>query len=445
MTHHQPQHRPASALRAFLDSEASGGLLLMAAAVLAMIVANSPLEDLYHRALHMRLGPALSPRLGPMTLHAWINDGLMAIFFLLVGLEIKRELIAGELSNMRAAALPIIAALGGVLLPAAIFVLVFFALGGSMQSDALSGWAVPMATDIAFALGCLALLGSRIPFTLKIFLTAVAIVDDMVAVLIIAFFYSSGIYLPALALGLIVLLILAAANLTGIRVLWFYLGLGVIVWWAFLESGIHATIAGVLVALTIPARHQINEATFLARAQGILRQFEQSEAEPTPMLTDERQQSAVLALEDAAERVQAPLQKLEHILHTPVMFIIMPLFAFANAGVKLSTAGLTGEALIVALGIALGLLLGKPLGIMGASWLAVRSGIASLPAGVTWQHLFGASILAGIGFTMSLFIASLGFGEGSVYLDAAKLAILGASTIAGTVGFFFLRRIPPPR
>jgi NhaA family Na+:H+ antiporter len=359
----------------------------------------------------------------------------MAIFFFLVGLEIKREVLVGELANLRAATLPIIAAVGGVIVPAVIY----FTLnaGGS----GARGWGVPMATDIAFALGCLALLGSRIPFGLKIFLTAVAIVDDLIAVLVIAVFYTGGLHLMELGAGLGVLLILALANVFGIRSPLVYAGLGVLVWLAFLHSGIHATIAGVLVALTIPARSRIDAPTFLERARQTLRQFDQNQGEDTQVHTTETQQSAIIELEEVCEQAQAPLQKMEHSLHGWVGFVIMPIFALANAGVVLSVDSLGSSSLPVLLGIVLGLTLGKPIGIVGAAWLAVRAGIATLPQGVIWHHMLGTGVLAGMGFTMSLFIASLAFTDLGT-LATAKLAILIASLLAGVAGLLLLRQVP---
>ncbi|MCX6049965.1 MAG: Na+/H+ antiporter NhaA, partial [Chloroflexi bacterium] len=365
----------------------------------------------------------------------WVNDGLMALFFFVVGLEIKREVLVGELANPRAAALPILAAVGGVLVPAGIYALLNQGGGGAR------GWGVPMATDIAFALGCLALLGDRVPLGLKIFLTAVAIVDDLMAVLVIALFYASGLHLIWLGVGLGILLLLILANFFGIRNPIVYAGLGLLVWLAFLHSGVHATIAGVLVALTIPARRQIDAPTFLARAHEILRQFQGNGDPGTPGRVAEVQQSAVIELEEVCEQVQAPLQKMEHALHSWVAFAIMPIFAFANAGVAISANSLGRESFPVLLGIVLGLTLGKTIGILGASWLAVRAGFAELPQGVTWQHMLGVGVLAGMGFTMSLFIASLAFADPAL-LATAKLAILVASLLAGGAGFMLLRRVP---
>ncbi|MBA3534458.1 MAG: Na+/H+ antiporter NhaA [Ardenticatenales bacterium] len=426
-------------MQEFIHRSASGGIVLIGATLIALLLANSPLAESYDEFLHSYITISAGPYQLKLSLHHWINDALMAIFFFVVGLEIKREVSVGELANPRAAALPIVAALGGVAVPALIYLA--FNAGGI----GAKGWGIPMATDIAFALGCLALLGDRVPFSLKIFLTAVAIVDDLIAVLVIAFFYTADLNFAALAIGFLVLGLLFIANRLGVRAILFYAVLGMVVWLAFLTSGVHATIAGVLLALTIPARHTIDDKTFLRRARRLLDEFEQGESAPSPMLTNEKQQSAVIALEEACEQVQAPLQKLEHDLHVWVSFLIMPIFALANAGVPLSFASLGGETLPVTLGIVAGLVLGKPIGLVGASWLAIRSGMTSLPAGANWYQMVGTGVLAGIGFTMSLFIASLGFGADPLLLETAKLAILVASLVAGFAGYAMLARSTPAR
>ena len=423
-------------IQEFIHTSAAGGIVLMVATVIALGVANSPLADAYAAVLQLHLAISVGAfHLDESVVH-WINDGLMAIFFFLVGLEIKREVRAGELATLRAALLPISAALGGVAVPALLYVA--FNRGG----PGAGGWGIPMATDIAFALGLLALLGNRIPFGLKVLLTAIAIVDDLIAVLVIAFFYSSGISWGALGIGFAILALLLLGNVFGIRTTLFYTGLGVMVWLAFLQSGIHATIAGVLVAFTVPARTRIEPAGFVAQVSGLMQRFQQSSLEPNIMLTDEVQQRAVLALEEACEDVQAPLQKLEHRLHTWVQFGIIPIFALANAGVALSLSSLGGNTSAVALGIVVGLVLGKPIGILTGAWIAVRLGWSMLPQGVQWRQMVGMGCLGGIGFTMSLFIASLGFGE-SALLETAKLGILGASLLAGGIGVVLLRRGPP--
>jgi len=422
-------------MQAFIHNSASSGIVLMVATVIALVLANSPLAAVYDSTLHTYIGISVGPFQLKHSLLHWINDGLMAVFFFLVGLEIKREILVGELANLRAAMLPIVAAIGGVAVPSLLYTLFNFNRPGA------AGWAVPMATDIAFALGIMALLGKRVPFGLKVFLTAVAIVDDLIAVLVIAVFYSSGINVLALSLGLLLLGVLMLANILGIRTILVYGCLGLLVWLCFLQSGVHATIAGVLIALTIPARNRIDPEAFQNQAHGILARFAESNSEPNKMLTDEVQQHAVIEMEKVCEAVQAPLQKLEHSLHFWVQFVIMPVFALANAGVAFSLSGMGGETALVPVGIIVGLVVGKPIGLLGASWLAVRSGIVSLPEGVEWRHMVGAGFLAGIGFTMSLFIASLGFGE-SPLLGAAKTGILVASVLAGGIGFMLLRRQP---
>ncbi|MBX0329738.1 Na+/H+ antiporter NhaA [Oscillochloris sp. ZM17-4] len=419
----------------FITQSQSGAIMLFVMTLAALGLANSPLAGAYQAMLELHVGVTIGPwELEESVLH-WINDGLMAIFFFVVGLEIKRELLVGELANPRAAALPIIAATGGALVPAGIYAL------ANMGGAGAAGWGVPMATDIAFALGCLALLGSRIPFALKIFVTAVAIVDDLIAVLVIAIFYSADLNMLALGVGLAVLALLAIFNWQGIRSPLVYSVLGVIVWLAFLESGVHATIAGVLIALTIPARYRIDGVTFRQRAHALLHTFDPSDEPQAQMLTDDRQQHAVLALEDLCEQVQAPLQKLEHQLQGWVTWLIMPVFALANAGIALDSVRLDLESLPMVLGVVVGLVLGKPIGLLGATWLAVRSGVAVLPHGITWGAMAGAGVLAGIGFTMSIFIATLAFSAPDA-LATIKLAILVASLLAGTLGVLLLRRMP---
>lgn len=429
-----PLARVLGPMQEFINQSQSGGIVLLAMAIIALAIANSPLRAGYMAVLDTHIGITVGPFVLEESVLHWVNDGLMAIFFFLVGLEIKREVLVGELANLRAAMLPIVAAVGGVVVPAAIYLTLN--VGGS----GARGWGVPMATDIAFALGCLALLGKRIPFGLKIFLTAVAIVDDLIAVLVIALFYTSGVYLLALGCGLGILLILALANRFGIRSPLVYASLGILVWLAFLQSGVHATIAGVLVALTVPARSRIDPQTFLKRASQTLGQIDLHTGDAPPALIAETQQRAIIELEEVCEQAQAPLQKIEHRLQGWVGFVIMPVFALANAGVVLSTNSVSSS-LPVLIGIVLGLTLGKPIGIMAASWLAVRTGIAELPQGVSWPHMLGAGVLAGMGFTMSLFIAALAFTDPDT-LATAKLAILLASLLAGIVGLLLLRRLP---
>ena len=389
------QNRP-SALRAFLASEASGGIILMAAAALAMIIANSALGGVYHDLLHKPISPALTEKLGPMTLHLWINDGLMAIFFLFVGLEIKRELVDGRLSSWQQRRLPVVAAIAGMVVPAAVYLM--FAGG---EPALVSGWAIPAATDIAFAIGVLALLGPRVPTSLKLFLVTVAIVDDMGAVAIIALFYTADLAIPALGAAAAILGAMFALNRLGVRSLPIYLIGFVLLWYAVLLSGVHATIAGVLAAFAVP----------------IIR---------TPGHPDSP---------------HSPLHKLEHALDAPVAYFIVPVFGFANAGVAL--AGITVDEMLapMPMGIAAGLFFGKQLGIFAAVWLAVKSGFASKPRGATWLQVYAVAVICGIGFTMSLFIGGLAFVDPEL-IEEAKLGTLAGSILAAITGYALLRFAP---
>jgi NhaA family Na+:H+ antiporter len=430
-----PLRRVTAAFEDFAGRGVLSGILLMGCTAIALIWANSPWAEHYFRLWEtpVSIGLAEAPVSG--SLHHWINDGLMAVFFLLVGLEIKRELLVGELASMRHAALPIAAAVGGMVVPATIYALVNAGGAGA------AGWGIPMATDIAFALGVLTLLGPRVPIGLKVFLTALAIVDDMGAVLVIAVFYTSTIHAGALVLALTATAGLVALNRMQAKNLGPYLLLGAILWAALLQSGIHATIAGVILALAVPSRTPLNAAEFSERARKLIDDFDRSETGDLLVLTSKGQQEAIYALDMTSSIALAPLLRLEHSLHGVVSFFIMPIFALANAGVALGGAGesLTSA---VTVGVTAGLLAGKPLGVMFFSWLAIRLKLAQLPSGVSWQQLHGAAWLAGIGFTMSLFVGSLAFGEGAL-LDAAKVGILGASTIAGVVGWYLVKRATP--
>ncbi|MBV1691366.1 Na+/H+ antiporter NhaA [Novosphingobium sp. G106] len=382
-------NRRFSMMRAFLATEAAGGIILIAAAGIAMLVANSSLATSYFQTLHQDLGG--------LTLLHWINDALMALFFLLVGLEIKREVLDGQLARWSDRLLPGVAAAAGVAVPAAIYATLNWE-----DPTGLRGWAIPAATDIAFALGVLALLGQRAPTSLKIFLAAVAIIDDLIAVLIIAVFYTSQIDLAALAgagLGLVVLVLL---NRRGIIALWPYLLVGAVVWYFVFRSGIHATLAGVAVAMTVPLMR-------------------------TPGRPDDR---------------LSPLTRLEHGLHPWVAFAIVPLFGFANAGVALQGFLPRDVLAPVPLGVALGLFLGKQIGIFTAVFALVRMGLAERPLGASWRQVYGIALLCGIGFTMSLFIGGLAFGDGSHQNDAAKLGILSGSIASAIAGYFLLRTTP---
>ena len=429
-----PVERLLRPLGEFAAIQASGGIVLLACTVIALVWANSPAWHSYEALWHTPLGASVAGVALVKPLHFWINDGLMAVFFFVVGLEIKREILAGELSRPRQAMLPIAGAVGGMLLPAALY----FALNSS--GDAARGWGVPMATDIAFAIGIMALLGDRVPAALKVFLTALAIVDDLGAVLVIAMFYTDTLHWANLGAAAVLLVLLIAANRSGVRAASVYAVVGVAVWLLFLSSGVHATIAGVLVAMTVPARVRIDRDGFLADARARGEEFAAAQPSATPGFASAGQLHALADLELACERAGTPLQRLEHGLHPWVSFLIMPVFALANAGVRVAGGGqLLGDASVI-LGIALGLVVGKPLGITALAWLAVRTGAAEKPAGTTWVQLAGVACLGGIGFTMALFIAALAF-DGTTLLPAAKVGVLGASVLAGLLGWVALSAV----
>jgi NhaA family Na+:H+ antiporter len=433
-----PILRLARPFQEFAARETSGGVLLLGCTVLALAWANSPWAPSYADLWHATFTVGFANFSLSRELHFWVNDALMAVFFFVVGLEIKRQLLAGELASPRQAALPILAAGGGVLVPALLYAAV------NAGGPGARGWGIPMATDIAFAIGVMALLGSRVPLGLKVFLTALAIADDIIAVLVIAVFYTSGISVGALAVSAVCLLAALAANRLGVRHPLPYALIGGVLWIAVLQSGVHATIAGVLLAFAIPSRAAVNQGEFLRHGRALLDRFERAaETEPFEILADVEQQTAIEALEDACEKVQPPLHRLEQSLHPWVTFVIMPLFALANAGVPLSGALGHMVAEPVTLGVALGLVLGKPAGITLAAWLAVRLGAAVLPEGVSWRHIHGAAWLGGIGFTMSLFMADLAF-AGESQLTYAKLGVLVASLCAGLIGSAILMRKSDP-
>ena len=386
--------RTRSALRAFLENEAAGGIVLMVAAAVAMVIANSPLADAYHHLLHAETGPVLSDKLGPMTVHLWINDALMAVFFFLVGLEIKREFVDGRLASWEQRRLPVIAAAAGMGVPA----LIYLAFAGG-TAGLSNGWAIPAATDIAFAIGVLALLGSRAPTSLKLFLTTVAIVDDMGAVAIIAVAYTASINGAALFAAAAILGVMYVMNRSGVRVLWPYIAGFALLWLAVLLSGVHATIAGVLAAMTIP----------------IIQTPGQPDAE------------------------DSPLHRLEHGLQPWVAFAIVPVFGFANAGVSLEGVGIEQLLAPLPLGIAAGLFFGKQIGIFASIWLAVKLGVGSRLRGATWLQVYGVALLCGIGFTMSLFIGALAFPGQPELIDQAKLGVLLGSLLSALGGLAVLR------
>ena len=425
-------------VKLFFQSKTTAGILLIASAVLALAWANSPWGYTYTSVWETKFTVGYGSAELSKPLLLWVNDGLMAVFFFVVGLEIKREFMVGELSTRSQAILPIAAAVGGMVVPASIYAAVNF--GG----PGIQGWGVPMATDIAFALGILALLGDRVPYQLKIFLTAVAIVDDLGAVLVIALFYTSDISFWLLLASIGLLALAFVGNRVGVRSNVFYFVIGALIWLAVLKSGVHSTIAGVLMAFAIPARTRCDAESFQLNASNVMDDYRASLSAGPSVLTNHAMQTALVSLQNLAVRAQTPLQRLEHGLHSLVDFGIMPIFALANAGVILSADMgplLTSD---VTLGTALGLFVGKPVGILLSVWAIVKL-TGGLPAGLTWRHFIGAGFLAGIGFTMSLFIAALAFKGDAAMLTSAKTAILGASTLAGLAGFAILRSMPSPR
>ncbi len=414
-----------SPFRRFVRLEAAGGIVLLATTVIALVWANSPWEYGYHAFWNARVTVGLGRFALTETRHAWLNDGLMSVFFFLVGLEIKRELLVGELSSLRQAAFPFIAAVGGTVIPA----LVYLALNTEVASR--GGWGIPMATDIAFALGVLLLLGKKLPPGIRVFVTALAIIDDILAVIVIALFYTPELRVASLMLAFMGVAVSFAANLLGVRRPSFYAAIGVLIWVAVFRSGVHATVAGVLLAFTIPARTYIDRERFIRRSRSLLDRF----AATQPHSFEEH--SAINTLETQCEMVESPLHRIEHYLTPWVSLLLMPLFALANAGVHVLGTVSVAASNPVALGVALGLFLGKPVGIFTFAWLFAKLRLAAPPQEVTWTQIFGVSSLCGIGFTTSLFIANLAFGDG-ILLTMAKIGILAGSLAAGICGSLIL-------
>ena len=429
-----PIRRVLRPIQQFIQTESSSGLVLLASTIIALIWVNLAPES-YNGTWDTRASFRLGSAVMELSLRDWVNDGLMVIFFLLVGMEIKRELLVGELSSPRKALLPIAAALGGMVVPALCY------LSLNIGTDSARGWGIPMATDIAFALGVLALLGRRVPTGVKVFLAALAIADDLGAVLVIAIFYTESLQFSALGASVLIFLVLLLSNWAGIRWLSWYGVFGLLLWLAVFNSGVHATIAGVLLAMAMPAWSRIDLPRFRQHLEETTRELKEHGDPTGTVLADEDLLSRVTNLRSACTRLQPSLHRLEHDLAPWVAMLIMPIFAMANSGVYLAQAG-SGLGDPLALGIALGLLVGKPVGITLGSWLVVRFGLASLPRNTSWKHLVGVGMLGGVGFTMALFIAGLAFGEGA-RLDTARLAILSSSALAGFAGFLFLRRMPP--
>jgi NhaA family Na+:H+ antiporter len=421
----------ARPIQQFFRLEAASGILLFTAAVAALVWANSPAKETYHAFFATKLGADVAGTSATFSLHALINEGLMSVFFLLVGMEIKRELVAGELSTLRRALLPAIAALGGMVVPSAAFLA--FNAGGPGQA----GWGIPMATDIAFAIGCLTLLKKRVSHSLLVYLTALAIFDDVGGILVIAFFYGQGVAPWWLLVAAVVTAALLVMNRSYVRSGLAYAFVGALLWYALHHGGIHATIAGVVVGLTVPARPR-------GRARGVLEDLHQHTRSLLASPVDEELDAAsILHIEEKLEDLEAPLHRFVHALHPWVAFFIMPLFALANSGVDVSGMGFADLMSPVALGITLGLLVGKPVGIMAATVIAVKAGIAERPGGAGWSNIFGVSIVAGIGFTVALFIAALAYPGQATMLDQAKVGILLGSLLAGVAGVAVLLTCKP--
>jgi NhaA family Na+:H+ antiporter len=417
----------------FLHAQTTAGIVLIMVTVLALVLANSPLSELYYHFFHTKISLKIADFTMEHTLHHWINDGLMAIFFFMVGLEIKREILVGELSNIKVAILPILAAIGGMILPALIYT---YFNKGTVGAD---GWGIPMATDIAFAIGALVLLGKRVSPALVTFLVALAIVDDLGAVLVIAIFYTDQISIINLVLSGFAFSFLVLFNRLGIHAIVPYFIVGVVMWFFMLESGVHATIAGVIAAMAIPSKPKFAPMGFTRHARNLLDEFDNY-----PVATDhmmhERQKALLQHIKNSIDAIRSPAARLENGLHLPVSLFIIPIFALANAGISIDFSSISDTIMEpVSLGIITGLILGKVLGIAGVSYIAIKMKIAKLPEGSTMKQVFGVAFLGGIGFTMSIFVADLAFYGNEELIFQAKIGILLASLISGLTGYFWLK------
>ena len=419
-----------TAFQKFDRAQSLGGVLLFGATILALIIANSRLGDFYDTLREATVGFEAGSFSLKKPLLLWVNDGLMAIFFFMIGLEIKRELMIGELNSPSKAALPLIAALGGMLVPVVFYLIL------NRNPQASHGWGIPMATDIAFSLAILKLLGNRVPVGLKVFLAAFAIIDDIGAVLVIALFYSASIDWMSLLWAAIPMGLLVFLNLKNLFPKYIHLACGIIIWYFFLKSGIHPTIAGVMLAFTVPLRQKTDAHTFTREMCRIADEFREHDSDRTPLLTA-GQIERIDDIEQWTEKVQSPLQHLEHVLHRWVAMFIMPVFAFFNAGVAFSSGMDPDFPLITTL--ALSLFLGKTIGVTLFSFAGLRLNLASLPQGVTFDQIFGTAMLAGVGFTMSMFIASLAFSGAATLMDSAKIGIMTGSLVSGIAGYLMLR------
>ncbi len=420
----------------FIHRQTTSGMLLMASAIIALVIANTALYGLYQHILHAEAGISVGEWTMSKTLHHWVNDGLMTLFFFVVGLELKREFLVGELAKIRNAILPIVAALGGMIIPALIY------YGFNPDGDMARGWGIPMATDIAFSIGALVLLASRVPKALITFLVALAIVDDLGAVVVIAVFYTDNVALDMLTAAVLMFGILLAFNFAGIRRTGPYFVIAVFMWYFMMKSGVHATLAGVLGAFAVPATPKYEPDRFSRHVKSLMTQFDDSHIPGRSIMTNDKLRAIVQTLENGVHKVEAPLQRLEHVWHLPVAFLIIPIFALFNAGIPIETGNLA-ETLNdpVFLGVVVGLVFGKFIGITGASWIALKMGVAQLPTGTKFSQIAGVSLLAGIGFTMSIFIAQLAFEQQEGMLLMAKTGILFASLLAGVVGYIWLWKV----
>ena len=422
-----------SPLEHFIHRQTTSGILLMLCAIAALYLANSQWNETYHHILQLPFTIGVPGFELSKSIHHWINDGLMAMFFFVIGLELKREILVGELADPKQAILPIAAAIGGMVVPVLIYISI------NPAGHTLDGWGIPMATDIAFALGALALLGKRIPKNLLTFLVALAIVDDLGAVMVIAVFYTETINFPALMIAAVMLLLLVSFNLGGIRRPLPYVLLGIILWIAMLKSGVHATLAGILLAFTIPMRPKYDAARFLSHINEMVEKIKNSYLREENIVKNDELRSRVHALEKGVHLVQAPAQVMERTMHIPSAYIIIPIFSLANAGIPFEWSSL-GSVVThpVSMGITAGLVFGKLFGIAGFSWLAIKFGLTSLPHDINFKHIVGVALMGGIGFTMSIFIAELGFAHSAEDLLMAKTGILVASVLAGVSGFIWL-------
>ncbi len=425
--------RVLTPFEAFIHRETTSGFLLMGCALLALVCANSVLAESYQHLVHTKIGLHFGDWGIEKTLHHWVNDGLMALFFFVVGLELKREMLVGELADPKQAILPILAAVGGMVVPA----LVYYSFNAG--TEGAHGWGIPMATDIAFAIGALVLLGSRVPKALITFLVALAIVDDLGAVVVIAFFYTEQLMLGPLGIGCLLIGVLVFLNVAGVRKPLPYFLIGSLLWFALLKSGVHATLAGVITALIIPARPKYDPVLFSQRVKELIGRFDKSYRPGESIMKNSEQRAVLQSLESSVHAVETPLQRFEHSMHLPVAFLVIPIFAFINAGIpfELSTLGDTLSH-PVAFGVIAGLIAGKFIGVAGICWIALKMGICRLPEGATFAQVAGVALLSGIGFTMSIFVAELGFVNQPELLLMAKTGVLVGSLIAGIAGYMWL-------